>query len=319
MKVQTSRRLRGRIDHRSPPHILEEVDSYTKGIYEATKRSRVRDVQNALEHDFDYVFVSKYSHDDEVVEELVNMTRDSLQNKLLHRIHARSVHARLSQILPRACKEAFDLIPRQDSVAATFSVAQDIIKFLSKETETILPPLFDFKLSEDAHFAGMEDMFATVLNKGMASFRRAGLLYGVSASVLSTGALVWTSIGGLFSSPMVLALAVFDPMSASNFKVPDISGFLTYTLALSRRPFFLMRFILSELALSILVHERMLWYGVPNATREMAARAWIEVLKLMPDVGHRVHEGLEFFSKNGWEGLLVDVVGAFRLGNIEDN
>jgi hypothetical protein len=231
---------------------------------------------------------------------LLNLSRQSRNNPVLYRIHSRAIRARLQKIMPVACGKAAllkeqitssSVLPWSDALRSQ----EAVLERTRRMAEEIFPPLFDMKVGSDARFKDVADIFAAIDDKRKVTIE--GLWTSIS---FNTGARLGSSIG------ISVLLGVVG-------HVPGLAVAAAWGLSSN----FAMRFhrekaVLLELAVLLLVHDRLFWFGITEITREMAARAWIEVLKLLPDIDQTIQAQLSIFTSHDWEVLLLDIVEKFH-------
>jgi hypothetical protein len=67
-----------------------------------------------------------------------------------------------------------------------------------------------------------------------------------------------------------------------------------------------------EISLYILLYERIFWFGKKEVSKDMAARAWISILKQLPDIEDKLHQDINIFLPDNWKAILTDVIKTFR-------
>lgn len=255
--------------------------------------------------------------------ELVNLTRKSLRNDLLLTIHERAIRARTAQVLPEACKNAaqlkFHCIPGPRIPWDPVHAVKNIVR---PKMDSSLPRIFGLTMDQDAHFAEMGDIFAVVGTQRM-SARTWKVLSRSYAHFLKS---LSQSVSGFMTAAPLYTATPAPPTSVVTMNILAMGAItmnMLTVLAMQMMPveFYREKLVLIELALYVLVYERMLRYGMPNITREMAARAWIDVMTSLPEIEEVLEKSMSRIFYNYWEAVLMETVEVIRklTGEAERN
>ncbi|KAK6524484.1 hypothetical protein TWF281_011392 [Arthrobotrys megalospora] len=248
--------------------------------------------------------------DGQEVERLKSMTEHSRQSSALRGIHNQAIRAHIKQVLPEVCGQAAKLKPEKNilSIVGFSGVFEMARRWHQELFELQLPRSFKLILEADAHLENLATIFLAI-NPNIK-----GTIEGPRASLTTNGGTIGAvaTFGSRLISESDLRLlpVLFTHYSMAAARALAVTVVDAAEIAIN---FCRSKAILVELALLILVYDRMVWFGSKRITKAMAARAWIRALRSTPDIEAKIQRDLSTFKSDDWGSLLLGVVEKFKF------
>ncbi|KAK6358036.1 hypothetical protein TWF730_007390 [Orbilia blumenaviensis] len=338
----------GSLDRDSiPPELQPEIKNLREKIYGKKKSAIAREVMDSIGHNLPFVFVSRRLglHTSEV-EKLISLTRDSWRSPIFREIHNQAIRSHISQTLPEVCKQIAKIKIELGELFAQLNttIGSELGKLFAQLNTTIGSELQLGELSAQPNTTIGSELSELSAQPNTTIGRELGeSLIARLMGLRIMGGARSTEIDAIVSVVMGSKMK----RGGSNLKafltgtMPKLIPLVIIAPLIGVEPTFAILALkaihkrskngtettknadicLLNLALYILVHDRMVWFGSQDISPEMAIRAWIHVLKLRPDIEIEIENDFKLSRKKNEDDheLLLRMVEKFKfVSNSED-